>query len=329
MTRRMKITLGIICVVSCALFMAQTYTHGPLVSEGYIQIIKQGELRLNEAVANGTNYLFFKSPASVASNIGFVLPATAATGVLSVTNSGGTMTIATPAALASSSLATDSVTATQIASGAVGSDEIATDAVAADEIAANSVGASELDETATATFANIKSTAGTITAGSGTDITVNDAGALQRQVYKVSVGETHFTAANVTQDVVLGTLPAKTIIHRIIADVTETFACASVCTSSTLSMTCGRSAGGNEYLLSFDIDAATAQFGDAIAEVGADFTAGTTPEAWDIPPIPAWGSTSAVQCRLTSGTGNLGDGASATNLSQGAITFYIITERLP
>lgn len=43
---------------------------------------------------------------------------------------------------------------------------------------------------------------------------------------------------------------------------------------------------------------------------------------------PVFASGNNVVLRLTSGTGNIGNG-SATNLSQGSITFYLVTERLP
>lgn len=166
-----------------------------------------------------------------------------------------------------------------------------------------------------------------ITPGSGTGLTVNDQGKLTETVYKVTVARTNFVAAAVTADVTLGTILPKTMIRRVIADVTQTFACTGVCTSSTLSMTVGKSAGGAEYVASFDADAAVAVFGDAVAEGGTALLGGTTPNVFD-EDIPSWSANTTLQARLTSGTGNLGNGT-ATNLSQGSVTFYVIAARLP
>lgn len=163
-----------------------------------------------------------------------------------------------------------------------------------------------------------------ITATAATGTTVGYNGALRTSMYKVTVASTAFTCAATTCDVTIGTLPAKTWIVHALADVTQTFACTGTCTSSTLSMTLGSSAGGTQYLVSFDADAATAQFGDAAAELGASLTEATIPTA--IGALGSWSTTSPLSLRLTSGTGNIGDGA-ATNLSQGAVTFYVTTVR--
>lgn len=165
-----------------------------------------------------------------------------------------------------------------------------------------------------------------ITPGSGTGITVNDAGELKAQVYQVTVASTAFVCAAVTCDVTLGTLPAKTFVTHALADVTQVLACTATCTSSTLSMVVGKTAGGSQYLASFDADAAAAQFGDATAELGASLTEATIPTP--IGDLASWSTTTAVVLRLTSGTGNIGNG-SVTNLSQGSVTFYITTVRMP
>jgi hypothetical protein len=173
----------------------------------------------------------------------------------------------------------------------------------------------------------LASSSANITVGSGTGVTVNDAGSLKTEVYKVTVLSTNFIANATTADVTLATLPAKTAIAAVVADLTQTFACTATCTTATLSMTCGKTAGGAEYLLSFDADAATGQFGITQATIGASLKY-ATPPATLLGDLPAWASTTAVQCRLTSGTGAVGTG-SATNLSQGSITFYLTTTRMP
>lgn len=165
----------------------------------------------------------------------------------------------------------------------------------------------------------------TITNGAGAGITVVNTGLLQRAVYKVTIDRTAFVCNATTCDMTIGTLPAKTAILSTYADLTTTFACTATCTSSTLSMVLGLTAGTNGLLVSFDADAAIGQFGDADAELGATLARATAVQGGL---VPAWSATNGVFLRLTSGTGNIGNGA-ATNLSQGSITFYVVTERMP
>ena len=172
---------------------------------------------------------------------------------------------------------------------------------------------------------NLSAGAPAITVGTGTGVTVNDTASVRRVVYKVTVASTQFVAAATTADITIATLPAKTRLVGVYADLATPFACASTCTSATLSMTLGTSAGGNQILVSFDADAAAAVFGDADVELGASINAaGRVQDAY----LPSWSATQIVTARLTSGTGNIGTGA-ATNLSAGSITFYLITEVLP
>jgi len=161
-----------------------------------------------------------------------------------------------------------------------------------------------------------------ITAGSGTGVTVNYVGSVRELVYKVTVLRTNFICAALTCDLTVATLPAKTFLKHAIIDLTTTFACSATCTTSTLSATLGKTAGGNQYLLSFDIDAATGQFGDAAAELGASIAPATVPTGDG--DLGSWSSTTAVTLRITSGTGNIGTGA-ATNFSQGTMVIELTT----
>jgi hypothetical protein len=172
------------------------------------------------------------------------------------------------------------------------------------------------------TLPRVLSTGAQITAASGTGITVNNAGELRPATYVVTIARTALVCAAVTCDVTIGTLPAKTFLVHALADLTQAFACTGTCTSSTLSITLGKTAGGTQYLVSFDADAAAGQFGDAAAELGASLTEATIPTA--IGDLGSWSATTAVSMRFTSGTGNIGNG-SATNLSQGSVTFYLTT----
>jgi hypothetical protein len=162
-----------------------------------------------------------------------------------------------------------------------------------------------------------------ITAGSATGLTVVNAGSVQEVTYKVTVATTAFVCAALTCDLTVGTLPAATWTRNVTAQLTQTFACAATCTSTTLSMVLGQGAGGAQYLASFDADAAAAVFGDADAEMGTTLT-----RAAAIQGATFNAGSQAIVLRLTSGTGNIGNG-SVTNLSQGALTLWLTTLRLP
>jgi hypothetical protein len=152
---------------------------------------------------------------------------------------------------------------------------------------------------------------------------VVNAGSVQEVTYKVTVATTAFVCAALTCDLTVGTLPAATWTRNVTAQLTQTFACAATCTSTTLSMVLGQGAGGAQYLASFDADAAAAVFGDADAEMGTTLT-----RAAAIQGATFNAGSQAIVLRLTSGTGNIGNG-SVTNLSQGALTLWLTTLRLP
>lgn len=169
-------------------------------------------------------------------------------------------------------------------------------------------------------------TTAVMTAGSGTGITLANGGAIKTQVYKITVAATAITCASTTCPVTIGTLTSKMFVTHIIADLTQVFACTATCTSSTLQIRLGKATTQNQYLVLFDADAATGQFGDAAAELGASLTEATIPTA--LGDLGSWSGTQAMVMDFVSGTGNLGNG-SATNLSQGSVTFYVTTTRYP
>lgn len=154
-----------------------------------------------------------------------------------------------------------------------------------------------------------------------------DPGSNRFTTYVVTVPFGSFVCAAVTCDVTIATVPKKFKVMALIADVTVAFVCAGTCTTSTLSMTAGKTAGGNEYLASFDIDAAVATFGLTSAQGGTVFVTGAAVpvQGGD---IPSWTAATSVQVRLTSGTGNIGTGT-ATNFNAGSITFYLSGTALP
>lgn len=165
-----------------------------------------------------------------------------------------------------------------------------------------------------------------ITNGSGTGIAVSaQSGNLNDSIYKVTIDRTAFVCAALTCDITIATVPAKTRIMSVYGDLTQVFACSATCTSSTLSLTLGTSAGATNIFLSFDADAALLQRGLVDADLGANMTRAAMIQGGY---LPAWASTTPLSLRLTSGTGNIGNG-SATNLSTGNITFYVHTARMP
>lgn len=156
---------------------------------------------------------------------------------------------------------------------------------------------------------------------------VNDPGSNRFTTYVVTFPFALFIAAAVTQDITIATVSKKFKVMFLIADVTQAFVCAATCTTSTLSMTAGKTAGGNEYLASFDIDAAAATFGLTSAQGGTVFVTGAAVpvQGGD---VPSWTANTTVQARLTSGTGNIGTGT-ATNFNAGSVTFYLTGLALP
>jgi hypothetical protein len=136
-------------------------------------------------------------------------------------------------------------------------------------------------------------------------------------------GATAFVCNAVTCDITLGTLPVNTRVERVDAAITTQFACTAVCTSSTLSLILGKGAGAAEYLASFDADAATGWFGDADAEMGTLMTRAAAIQGGTFS-----AGTQAIVLRLTSGTGNVGNGT-VSNLSGGVLVVRITTTVMP
>ncbi len=156
---------------------------------------------------------------------------------------------------------------------------------------------------------------------------VIDPGSTRLTTYVVTFPASAFVCSAVTCDITIATVPKKFKVMGLVADVTVAFTCASVCTTSTLSMTAGKTAGGNEYLASFDLDAAVATFGLTSAQGGTVFVtgAGVPVQGGD---IPSWTANTTIQARFTSGTGNIGNGT-VTNLGVGSVTFYLTGLALP
>jgi len=154
-----------------------------------------------------------------------------------------------------------------------------------------------------------------ITAGSGTGLTVNSTGNVNRQVYKVTVTYAGFSAAATTADKTIATLPAKTKIVGFYADTTAAFTGGAV---SATALTVGKSAGGVEYIATHDVLSAAIVRGLADADMGTELTRAAAIQGGA---IVNWAATTTVSARITTTTAN-------TNaLTAGSVTFYIVTER--
>lgn len=147
------------------------------------------------------------------------------------------------------------------------------------------------------------------TAGSGTGISSASTNYGRHVVHKITVTRAAINVDSLTADVTLWTLPAKTRVLRVVADVTATFTGGAV---SDCDVTVGNSAGGAQYLLSFDVDTATGVYGDAQTELGTAIVGGAS-FAGDL----TWATTTVVQCRFTA------VGAFLSELTTGSATFYI------
>jgi len=149
------------------------------------------------------------------------------------------------------------------------------------------------------------------TAGSGTGISAASTSYGRNVVHQVTVGHAALAAAGgVTQtDITLWTLPAKTRVLRVIAQIDQTFTGGSI---SALVMTCGRAAGGTQYLLSSSVLASTGVRGVMQTELGAGVIGGTGFSS-DI----IWTTTTTVSARFTA------TGDDLDTLTTGSVTFYI------
>jgi hypothetical protein len=163
---------------------------------------------------------------------------------------------------------------------------------------------------------NLESTAQKITAGTGTGLTVDASGHVIQQVYKVTVTYAGFSAAALTADKVIATLPAKTRLVGMYADTTTPFTGGGV-TAATLMV--GKSAGAAEYIAVHDVLSGAVTKGLADADMGTELVAAARIQGGA---IVNWTGTTAITARLTATTAN-------TNaLTAGSVTFYLITERL-
>jgi len=162
----------------------------------------------------------------------------------------------------------------------------------------------------------------TVSGAAGVATTQNGVASVTTTTLTIT-GPTAFVSNAVTSDITIATTQTLTWITNVTARLTTQFACTAVCTSSTLSLQLGTTAGGTELLASLDADAAVATFGDADAEMGT-----LNARAAAVQGGTYLAGATAINLRLTSGTGNIGNGT-VSNLSGGVIVIYITTIHLP
>ena len=172
-----------------------------------------------------------------------------------------------------------------------------------------------LDTTASPTFVAGLLSGSQITAGTGTGLTVNSAGNVNRQVYKVTVDYTGFSAAALTADHTIATLPAKTKIVGFYADTTVAYSGGAVATATLM---VGKTAGAAEYIAVHNVKSAVIIKGLLDADMGSELTRAAAIQGGA---LVNWTTTTTVVARITTTSAN-------TNaLTAGSTTFYIITER--
>lgn len=151
------------------------------------------------------------------------------------------------------------------------------------------------------------------TAASGTGVTAVYSGADRSFVHKVTVINTAMTAA-ATTDITIAVTPSNTRINRVTANVTQVFTGGAL---TAVTVQCGNSAGGTQYLLANSVFTAQNTWGDnnPASEIGAALTPAT---------LADFGTSAAgvpgaitVSCRFTCTTAN------CSAATQGSVTFYV------
>lgn len=184
---------------------------------------------------------------------------------------------------------------------------IAAPLVAGDAIAGFGINGSTSGDNARVTTYGFQDVQRAATPNVTTGYTTLASGQIVHKVYEITLAETALTGASPEDETVI-TFNAKTRILRVIADVTQTFSGGGI---TDMDVTCGSAAGGNQYLISFDIDTATGTYGDVAAEIGASLLSATVAD------VPTWAGGGTMSCRFTC------TGANCSAATQGAMTFYI------
>lgn len=133
-------------------------------------------------------------------------------------------------------------------------------------------------------------------------------------VHTARVLFTDVKVAAATKDITLWTLPAETRVLRVVAAVNQKFIGGAL---SEVDLKVGRSAGGNEYLLSGDVFTDEVVYGTKYGELGKGIVGANNPAAGSTDFDLVWATPTTLQARFT------GVDALLNALTQGDATFYI------
>ncbi len=142
-------------------------------------------------------------------------------------------------------------------------------------------------------------------------------GLMSEGCFTVTVSYTAIVAAAATVDIVVATVPPRTKIVSVVADITTVF---SGGTLGTVSAVVGNGGGSNADLLkTFDVTSGVAQFGLVDADMGPKLAKATQPAEDGY--CPGWAGSTITAEFTRGGSGNF------SQLTQGSVTFYIGTRR--
>jgi hypothetical protein len=156
-----------------------------------------------------------------------------------------------------------------------------------------------------------------ITVGSGTGITVNRTGHLNRQIYKVTTTYDAYADTDTTKGIVIATLPAKMKIVGCYADTTTPYTGGAV---SAATLEVGITVeGAAEIIAAHDVLSGAVTKGLADADMGTSMTRAAAIQGGY---LPSWTGTTAIYATIDTTTAN------TDALTAGSTTFYIETEQM-
>ena len=153
-----------------------------------------------------------------------------------------------------------------------------------------------------------------ITPSTGTGKTVDDAGSINRLVYKATVTYAAYSAGATHGHATICTLPAKTKLVSCYADTTITYEGGS---TTTAALVVGIADAGAEIIATHDVHTAAILVGLADADMGTGLTRAAAIQGGY---LPSW--TAATTTIAT-----LACSHNTSTLTQGSTTFYLVTEQ--
>jgi len=148
---------------------------------------------------------------------------------------------------------------------------------------------------------------------SGTGITVNYIGNHMAGKYQVTILNTAWTAAALTQDRTLFTVPAQTQVTRIVARTTVPYAGTG---ATVYTLRVGHTVGGQEYILDHDVRTAAVNKGLLDADLGTSINRANAVQGGHVPSMTV---STAISARLTSDV-------NISNITAGTTIFEISVE---